>query len=57
MIFMENSKESNSYYLDNEIITWLAYQAEKEKRSASWYLNELLRGIRDSKPTTNPKGA
>lgn len=46
---MENSKISNSYYLDNDIIAWLAGKAEKEKRSASWYLNEILRKMKDSK--------
>lgn len=49
MRFMENAKESNSYYLDNDIISWLAQEADKEKRSASWYLNELLHKIKDKK--------
>lgn len=44
---MENTKESNSYYLDNDIISWLAEKAAKEDRSASWYLNEILRKLKD----------
>lgn len=46
---IENNKASNSYYLDKEIIEWLANKADKEKRSASWYLNEILIQIKRKK--------
>lgn len=43
------SKESSSYYLDSDIIAWLAGSAQKEGRSASGYLNYLLRKIKEGK--------
>lgn len=46
---MQDTKISNSYYMDSDIVAWIAEQAEKEKRSASWYLNELVRQIKDNK--------
>lgn len=46
---METAKNSNSYYLDDDIIAWVAEQASKENRSASYYLNEILRKMKDRK--------
>jgi hypothetical protein len=46
---MENHKDSNSYYLDTDIISWLSEEAAKKDRSASWYLNEILRKMKEKK--------
>lgn len=46
---MEETKKTRSYYLDEDIILWLTEEGEKRKRSASYYLNELLQNMRSNK--------
>jgi hypothetical protein len=35
-------KKTIAFYLDDSIIEWLRDEAEKNDRSVSWVLNELL---------------
>lgn len=42
------SKITVGYFISEQNKRWLAKEAAKEQRSASWYLNELLNRIREA---------
>jgi hypothetical protein len=45
---MENHKISNSYYLDRDVVDWVAAKGAEDDRSASYFLNQTLRELMDA---------
>ena len=41
----QSPKKVRGYYLPEDVMKWLDSKAAAERRSASWYLAELLRSV------------